>query len=212
MTMPRQRPYRSKQDYTTPQVFIDAVKMWLDIRTFAFDFAADKTNTKAVRYWTEQDDSLSIPATEWARHCGQGWGWLNPPYANIGPWAARCLETASLGGHIAFLVPASVGSNWYRDYIHDQLGVTVLFLNGRIPFIPNKPNWLYPKDCMLVLFGTGQPLERNFESDVWAWRSERTHLKIAATRRMTCQSGRKSRRSSTATPKPINPCASALSP
>ena len=170
MTMPRQRPYRSKQDYTTPQVFIDAVKMWLDIRTFAFDFAADKTNTKAVRYRTEQDDSLSIPATEWARHCGQGWGWLNPPFARIEPWVQMCIlacfNTRAGGARIALLVPASVGSNWYRDNIHQQPGVNVLFLNGRIPFMPDKPTWLYPKDTMLVLFGTGQP----FQSDVWTWR------------------------------------------
>ena len=164
--MPTQKPGKSCQTYATPAVFIDAVKRLLKIRSFAFDFAADSTNTQAIRYWSVKDDSLSIPASEWAQHCGQGWGWLNPPFAQIEPWVAKCLDVASLGGHIAFLVPASVGSNWYRDYIHDQDGVRVLFLNGRIPFMPDKPKWLYPKDCELVLFGTGEP----FQSDVWTWR------------------------------------------
>jgi hypothetical protein len=63
---------------------------------------------------------------------------------------------------IALLVPASVGSNWYRDFIHERHGVKVLFLNGRICFDGKNG---YPKDCMLVLFGTGQP----FAVDVWTW-------------------------------------------
>jgi hypothetical protein len=62
---------------------------------------------------------------------------------------------------IALLVPASVGSNWYRDYV-DRYAY-VLFLNGRIDFIPGEP---YPKDCMLVLYGySNKPGNR-----VWTWR------------------------------------------
>ena len=69
-------------------------------------------------------------------------------------------------------MPASVWSNWYRDFIHEQHGVQTLFLNGRLCFIKdwqhtiNPEDWallyevtaLYPKDCICVLFGTAQPL------------------------------------------------------
>lgn len=164
--MPRQRPGRSKQDYATPRVFIDAVKVLFRIRRFAFDFAADQTNTQAQRYWDVETDALAQPALRWREQLGSGVGWLNPPYAHIGPWAERCLTVSRLGGRVLFLVPASVGSNWYRDAIHEQFGVSVLFLNGRIPFIPGKPDWLYPKDLALIEFGTGVP----FQLDIWRWR------------------------------------------
>ncbi len=40
MTEPEQKPRRSKQDYATPANFIAATKTLLDIKWFAFDFAA----------------------------------------------------------------------------------------------------------------------------------------------------------------------------
>jgi phage N-6-adenine-methyltransferase len=165
--MPAQKPHRSKQDYSTPDEFISAVQTYLGIDKFCYDFAADRHNKKATEWFDELANALTIPFwDDYLNATGWGWGWLNPPYTNIGPWAARCLETSLAGGKIAFLVPASVGSNWYRDYIHDQFGVKVLFLNGRIGFMPDNPKWLYPKDCALVLFGTGTP----FAVDVWTWK------------------------------------------
>jgi hypothetical protein len=166
--MPAQQPGRSTQNYQTPACFIQAVTRRLDIDVFTVDLAADVHNTQAPVWVDEQTNALSLAACMWAAHIGVGWGWLNPPYARIAPWAARGLHTGQAGGKLAFLVPASVGSNWFRDCIHGQPGVSTLFLNGRIPFIPDKPTWLYPKDCMLVLFqGTAEP----YKSDVWTWRS-----------------------------------------
>lgn len=173
MAQPEQKPGRSKQNYATPAIFIDAVKAKLGIDGFAFDFAADEFNTKAQRWWNEQVDSLSRTPEEWVAELGGRWGWLNPPYANIGPWAKRCNEVALLGGKVAFLVPAGVGANWYRDHVH-RAHARTLFLNGRIPFMPDKPTWLYPKDCILSLYSLG------FQgNDVWTWRNE-TRLKKTA--------------------------------
>lgn len=167
MTQPEQKPGRSKQDYATPAVFINAVKFRLQIDAFDFDFAADATNAKAPHWWGEAVDSLAMPAQKWADQIGNGWGWLNPPFSKIGPWATKCAEVAATThGKIAFLVPAAVGSNWYRDHVH-KAHARVLFLNGRIPFMVDKPKWLYPKDCILVLYGLG-----NQGSDVWTWRKQ----------------------------------------
>lgn len=165
-TQPKQKPGRSKQNYATPAIFIDAAKAYLEIPSFAFDFAADEHNAKASRWWNEQVDSLSRPAEEWVDVLEGRWGWLNPPYANIGKWAKRCAEVSRLGGKVAFLVPAGVGSNWFRDYVYDAQAHT-LFLNGRIPFMPDKPNWLYPKDCILSLYAKG-----NQGNAIWQWRKE----------------------------------------
>lgn len=164
MTQPVQKPGKSKQDYATPAIFIDAVKQRLGIVSFAFDFAADAMNTKGRGYWSVADDSLSKPASEWAARVGDDWGWLNPPFARIAPWAKKCKETVEYGGKVAFLVPAAVGANWYRDHVH-HAHARVLFLNGRIPFMPDKPKWLYPKDCMLVLYALGYQ-----GTDIWTWR------------------------------------------
>jgi len=182
--MPAQKPGQSRQDYETPLDFLHALTDRLQIKTFLFDFAADSRNRKAVKFWDETADALSKTPEQWARMTGGpvlgGWGWCNPPYGNIAPWAMRCLETCLCGGRVAFLVPASVGSNWYRDFIHEQHGVQTLFLNGRLNFVGE--NWrelinpktgkfytsepLYPKDCICVLFGTGKP----YAADVWTWK------------------------------------------
>jgi hypothetical protein len=162
MTMPAQHPYQSKQDYATPTIFISAVQHRLGIDSFWHDFAADDFNHKAITYFDAAADAFSFPHWEW--YTDGGWGWCNPPYTAIGPWAKRCYESSLAGAKIAFLVPASVGSNWFRDYIDGK--AEVLFLNGRLAFMPDKPTWLYPKDCMLVLFGNPPKYE------VWNWRKD----------------------------------------
>lgn len=163
--MPIQKPGRSKQNRATPQAFIDATCRALNIAAFSHDFAATRANAKASSYWGLKDDSLSMPSGLWAEKCLNGWGWLNPPFGNIEPWAYLCKWAAAFGGHIAFLVPASVGANWFRRHVHEQ--AYVLLLNGRLDFIPGKP---YPKDCMLCLYG----LPPGYR--VWSWRTERLIL------------------------------------
>jgi phage N-6-adenine-methyltransferase len=163
--MPRQKPHRSKQDYSTPANFIVATKALLKIDAFTFDFAADASNTKAKRFWSEQENSLVKTPKQWAAQIKRGFGWLNPPFAEIGPWAKRCQQTKVLGGSIAFLIPAAVGANWFRDYVDGH--AMVLFLNGRLAFMADRPGDLYPKDCILALYGphvtTGY--------QVWTWKS-----------------------------------------
>ncbi len=176
MTQPAQKPNRSKQDYATPADFIAAVKALLQIESFAFDFAADDSNAKAIRFWDEDLDSLSMSVADWCAKTGEGWGWINPPFSTIGPWAKRCRDVAMAGGRVAFLVPAGVGSNWYRDYCDpDTTGCThVLLLNGRLAFMPDKPPWLYPKDCILVLYAYEYQGVK-----VWTWRDELKAVKVA---------------------------------
>jgi phage N-6-adenine-methyltransferase len=164
--VPVQRPYRSKQDYATPAAFIQAAQRRLGIKAFSFDFAADATNAKAPHWWSETDDSLSKSGDDWARACNHGWGWLNPPFSVIGPWAELSKHCRYGGGSIALLVPAAVGSNWFRDFVDDH--ALVLMLNGRLAFMPDKPTWLYPKDCILCLFSPH--IEPGYE--VWNWRKE----------------------------------------
>lgn len=158
MPMSAQRPHRSKQDYATPQVFIEQAKWKIGIPSFHIDFAASAENTKAEIWISEAEDALSVD-WDWSRLLDDQWGWLNPPFANIEPWARKCRETKDAGGHIAFLTPASVGSNWFRDHVHGH--ALVLALNGRLSFDGIAP---YPKDLVLSLYG----IKPGF--DVWNWR------------------------------------------
>ena len=57
-------------------------------------------------------------------------------------------------------MPASVGSNWFRDHVFQKS--LVLFLNNRIKFVGAKD--AYPKDCIIAAYGFGAP---GFE--MWRW-------------------------------------------
>ncbi|MDE2099188.1 MAG: hypothetical protein KGL39_18180 [Patescibacteria group bacterium] len=146
----------SNQEVETPPDFMSAVQNVFG--SIGFDLAASEKNAKAPLFFTEAMNSLE-----------QKWhmsllNWLNPPYANIGPWAKKCLEESQRGCKILMLVPASVGSNWWRDYVHEK--ASVWFLNGRLTFVGEKHP--YPKDLALILWGrTWSP-----GYHIWTWKNE----------------------------------------
>lgn len=145
---------KSRQDYGTPNEFLNAACKRLGIPCFTWDLAASDENRKACYWYTQEDDSL---AQDWDL-CG-GWLWLNPPYSNITPWvakAASCVES-----NIAMLIPASVGANWWKEHVHNR--AHVLLLNGRITF--EGASDPYPKDCALLLYTPA--IKGGYE--VWSW-------------------------------------------
>lgn len=143
---------KSRTDYPTPWEFVRAVEKRFGPLTL--DLAASETNTKADSYFDVTQNSLVQP---WHRYSGNLW--LNPPFDNITPWAEKCASESFLGATIFFLTPASVGANWFRDFVHGK--ALVLGLNGRITF--EGATDPYPKDCILSCYG----LSAGF--DVWAW-------------------------------------------
>ena len=159
--MPAQRPGRSKQNYGTPLAFFYAAQRRLNCE-FVFDLAADEHNTLVPdHYFDEEANSL---IQHWPRVVPKGaWAWLNPPYADIRPWAQKCVQ-ASDRINIAMLVPAGIGANWYRDFVHGD--ALVLAVNGRLTFVGcTKP---YPKDTILCVYGP--EIAPGFS--VWDWRKE----------------------------------------
>ena len=154
--MPDQKPGNSKQDYGTPLALMMAVR-----RRFGpvvHDLAATAENTQAPTFYTKEQDSLSIP---WRDFKPIGNLWLNPPFNHIAPWAKKCKEESDGRlGHILLLVPASVGSNWFVEHVHNH--ALVLALAPRLIF--KGETQAYPKDCILAVFGMGL---RGF--DTWRW-------------------------------------------
>jgi site-specific DNA-methyltransferase (adenine-specific) len=151
--MPKQKPATSKQDYGTPAEFLAAV--WRRFGPIDVDLAAHVKNTVCSNFVTEEDDSLSLPWHEFE----DSLLWLNPPFNQIRPWAKKCAEEAALGARILFLVPASVGTNWYWDHVAGS--ALVECLSPRLSFdgCPVNPKTgkvdPFPKDLMLCQFGFG---------------------------------------------------------
>jgi len=181
MTMPEQKPGRSRQDYTTPAEFLAAVKHRFGITQFVIDLAADETNAVADQWYDRELDALQQP---WA--VGEGWNWLNPEFGDIEPWVRKAYEQMLAGAQTLVLVPAGVGSNWWAAWVHEKAGV--LLLNGRLCFIKDWATTidpasvkrgddpprcysqppLYPKDCCLLVYSA--LVETGY--DVWSWREE----------------------------------------
>lgn len=185
----------SKQDYATPREFLDAVER--EFGPIVWDLAASRANRVCENYYG--------PGSQWAQDAfAYGWAstyarmrssmvmgvgdeliWLNPPYANIAPWARKCAEARDAGARIAFLVPASVGANWFWDYVAPYARV---FSVGRIMFVTRefvtngvacdvverpacfdakgRPT-AFPKDLILAIYD--RALAPAFER--WRWRT-----------------------------------------
>lgn len=160
--MPAQKPGRSKQDYGTPPEFLKAVRKLLTINEFDIDLAANDTNPVCLPYYTEAHDSLA-PSTAW--RVGDGWNWLNPPFAHMYPWVGRAAHEVNFSGaKTAMLVPAGVGSKWWAECV-DGIAYVHL-LKGRLTFVGETMP--YPKDCALLLYA---PFVRG-GYNVWDWRTE----------------------------------------
>ena len=157
--MPLQKPHRSKQDYGTPPELLDSLKKYLGIDQFDYDLAASNENHVAPKWYTESDDALK---QSWHEDIHEGWGFCNPPYANITPWVKKAYEESREGASIVMLLPASVGSNWWSEWVHEK--ALVLFVSPRITFVGASDP--YPKDCAILVY------KRWYSPDykTWNWR------------------------------------------
>lgn len=165
MAEPQQKPGRSKQDYGTPWEFIRSCEARFG--KIICDLAASAENAKCERFFSRDVDSLSQP---WAALLPTGVLFLNPEFANIAAWSAKCAEeSAKRHGLILLLTPASIGTDWFSDSVLRH--ARVLGLRPRIPFdgMPVNPKTGrvdgYPKDLMLSVYGAGQ---RGIDS--WRWK------------------------------------------
>lgn len=163
MAPPTQKPGRSRQDYQTPPEFLISLRERLSIADFALDAAATYTNSVSSAYLDETINALHDD-TSWISHQPGGWTYCNPPFGRVGPWVRKAWIEAGRGASIAMLLPAGVGSNWWRDYVDGR--AHVLLLNGRLTFVGQTTP--YPKDCVLLLYTPF--IQGGYE--VWDWRHE----------------------------------------
>lgn len=168
--VPAQKPGSSVQNVETPQEFIDAVEKAFG--KIHWDLAATASNTKASHWLgpgsvTHKD--LSSLDVDWSSlqpdgntvrgRAKQTNLWLNPPYADIEPWARKCAQTSMKNTRIFLLTPAVVGTNYFKNYIFEV--ATVFFLSPRIKFVGHTQG--YPKDMILSVYGATSGFE------CWRW-------------------------------------------
>jgi len=154
--MPAQKPHRSEQVVCTPRELLIAVaKRFGPIQC---DLACTRDNAVVPHCYAIEDGSSL--AREWPS-ARAGLCWLNPPFGDVEPWARKCAEGET---NVAMLVPASVGTRWYADYVHGR--AFVLALSPRVQFVGHGAS--FPKDLLLCVYGAGL---HGF--DLWQWKPRR---------------------------------------
>lgn len=127
---------------------------------FTIDVAATEQNARLPRYWTAEDDALSL---SWAGERV----WCNPPYSlpALERWVATAWRQWNDGADlIVMLAPANrTEQRWWQTWIEparDGRGpLRTEFLPGRMRFLRNgapaiTPNERPPFGCCLLIWGT----------------------------------------------------------
>lgn len=160
---------KSDQNVGTPPEFKAAVEKRFGL--IDIDLAATKETALSRHEW-DKNEAFYFGPDQYS----SGWGsdalvidwrtlwepvrWLNPPFANIGPWAKKCAECRELRAWTLLLVPYSAGTKWWNDSVRRKAMVFALF--PRFAFVGH--NQTYPKDLALCAYGYGVSGE-----DVWFW-------------------------------------------
>jgi len=123
---------------------------------FTLDAAASSSNRKTVEFFSIEDNGL---AAQWAPHRV----WCNPPYSNLGAWAAKAHAEYRAGCPvIVMLLPANrTEQGWWQEHIEpfrDRSGwLSTEFLPRRINFgAPGNEAGKYhssaPFGCVAVIW------------------------------------------------------------
>jgi phage N-6-adenine-methyltransferase len=158
--MPAQKPGRSVQEVGTPREFLDAVEKRFG--KLQWDLAANADNHVTDGWYgpgsSVNEDSFSA----WWHRDVNGLLWLNPPYANIGDWAHKCANEFVAGANILMLLPASIGTNYYRELVWPY--AKTIALSPRLTF--NGHSQSYPKDLVLAQYAPGAA----GQLECWRWK------------------------------------------
>jgi phage N-6-adenine-methyltransferase len=140
----------------TPWEFITAVEKKFGY--LSIDLAATDENAKAIRWITPEQDTFK---QNWAEMLDGGRGWLNPEFDPLKTWTAKCALEQQRGAEILVLTPASIGANWFWEYVQPYATV---YSVGRMIFEGSVDP--YPKDLILSHYNQNP----NHELQRWRWK------------------------------------------
>ena len=127
-------------NWATPQDFFDELNEEFH---FDLDVCADEINHKCDKYYTKEQDGLTMP---W-----KGIVWCNPPYGReIGKWVRKALFASVGGATVVVLIPARTDTKWFHDYIYKRDNVEIRFVKGRLKVGNSKNSAQFPS--MVVVF------------------------------------------------------------
>lgn len=115
------------EDWGTPQSMFDRLN---EIYDFTLDVcAANAQVAKCRQFFTPEIDGLK---TRWF-----GRPFCNPPYGRgeVKKWVMKAIKELSCANveSVVFLIPASVGSLWFHDYVLPY-AKTIWLVRGRVSF------------------------------------------------------------------------------
>ena len=135
---------KGSQVESTPSDFFSALENRFG--KMKVDLAADSFNAKCNIFISKYLDSLDC---DWWRHKGNLW--LNPPFRHIEPWVKKAYTERTVENQIFVLIPSSLCTNWYRDWVDNKCMVHLL--QGRLKF--DGHSTIYPKELMLLQYKVG---------------------------------------------------------
>jgi phage N-6-adenine-methyltransferase len=131
-----------KQEWTTPSCIFDKLNEEFN---FTLDLAADKFNTKCVKFYDEDSNSL---IQKWTGVC-----WLNPPYGNSKYKLLDFIKKSHLSSQedkcvVVALISARTNTKWWHEYC--MKAAEIRFICGRPKF--GNADYGLPLPLAIVIF------------------------------------------------------------
>lgn len=106
------------------------------------------SHVKAARVFDVRagQDGLELP---W-----EGRVWLNPPYAPApAAWLERAARHALAGGEVLALIPAAVGTDYWREHVWPTASVCCLTPRPRFSSPSSARDTVHLRDCCVLYYG-----------------------------------------------------------
>lgn len=147
-------------NYTTPPEIFDPLDA---VYHFKYDIAAAHDNHRCAKYFTKEDDALSI---KWPKNVPL---WCNPPYSKEGglliEWLKKALRESLEGSTTVLLLPADTSTKWFHDHVLGS-GSVYKFTKRRIRFFLDGVRQGSPKFGSLVMVASIDEYYRGLLADV----------------------------------------------
>ena len=134
--------FSSKTDlWSTPQAFFDKLN---DEFGFTLDPCATEDNAKCAKFFTKEQDGLSMSWEGETVFC-------NPPYGRaIKDWVKKaCYESRKPYTTVVLLIPARTDTTYFHEYIY-HVAKEIRFIKGRLKFGGSKNSAPFPS--MVAVF------------------------------------------------------------